>query len=162
MSRRLSRRRLGRWLRGELDQASLLGLGVEARADLLWQAYRRLEAGQVAQAERLYQLIDTLWPGDASARLGLGACRQALGDLAGAEAAYGLALTDRPDDAYALANRAEVRLLTSRPEAARADLEAARAWLARADGPADLRERVEALWALADGEGSPGGFPDAR
>jgi tetratricopeptide (TPR) repeat protein len=157
--RRITRRRLGRWLNGRLDLAGLLGLSGDDRGELAWQAHRSLEAGRADEAERIYLLMESLWPDHPDGLLGRGVCRQAQGDLAGAEAAYGWALAAEPGNPYALANRAEVYLLTDRPDAARADLKAALAALDRDGGP-DLRRRVERLRELA--EGGKGGMEPRR
>jgi len=151
--RRLTARRLGRWLRGRSDLAGLLGLSDDDRDELIWQAHRRVAAGRLDEADRLFGLLGQLWPTAApTARLGQGVCLQALGDLAGAERAYDDCLRDEPENIHALANRAECRLLARRPDAARADLAAALALLDRHGGPADLRRRVEALKELSDQE----------
>jgi tetratricopeptide (TPR) repeat protein len=142
--RRLTPRRLRRWLRGGVDLAGLLRLSRDDHDELAWQARRRLDSGRPEEAERLFELLGRLWPRSAAlARLGQGVCRQALGDLPGAEAAYDDVLRAEPENLHALANRAEVRLLARRPSEARSDLAAARALLDRS--PPDLRARVETL-----------------
>ena len=153
---RISARVVARWLRGRLDLPGLLGLHPEALDDLAWQAHRRFQAGQFDEAGRIYDLMDLLDPRDPRAPLGLGACRQSLGDLPGAERQYDRALTLAPDDPYALADRAEVRLLTGRPDDARPDLARALVSLDRDDGPPDLRQRVNRLRELADRSPSRG------
>ena len=152
--RRIAPGRLRRWLRGDLDPAAMLGLHPEARDDLAWQAHRRLQDGRVEEAERIYRLMEALWPpGNSATRLGLAVCQQARGDLAAAERGYDQVLAEEPGNAYALANRAEVRLLTDRPEAARADLAEALALLDRGGAPPDLRRRLERLRELVGGAG---------
>ena len=83
----------------------------------------RIAAGAYEEAERLYELLGLLWPDSrTTARLGRGVCLQLRGELAEAERAYDDVLQAEPQNAYALADRAEVRLLTGRKDAARADL----------------------------------------
>jgi Flp pilus assembly protein TadD len=146
MPRRITRRRLGRWLRGETGLAGLFGLPRDDRDALAWQAHRLFASGRLAEAGRLFDLLGMFWPESAaSARLGRGACRQLAGDLSGAERDYDEALRADPSDPHALANRAEVRLLTRRVAAALADLDAASARLRNDGGPSDLARRVEQL-----------------
>jgi tetratricopeptide (TPR) repeat protein len=148
--RRISAWRLRRWLRSSprADPAKLFRLGTPAREDLAWRAHRLLEKGRPAEAERIYELLTALWPSShAPAALGLGACRQSQGDLEGAERHYDSVLALEPDNPFALANRAEVYLLTHRPEQAVADLDRA---MRRPDQlRADLAERVERLGVIA-------------
>lgn len=147
--RSICRRRLNRWLDGQLDLAGLLGLSADDRALLLWEAHSRRQAGSVEQAQRIYELLAQLsGPNDVAAVLGLAVCQQTLGMLAEAERGYDAVLASDPSNLFALANRAEVRLLTGRNEQARADIAAAREILDH-DGPADLRPRIERLHALA-------------
>lgn len=148
--RRMTTSRLDRWLRGEADLAALLALSAGDLDELAWHAHRRLEAGSVAEAERLFGLLALLRPGAPAARLGLGVCLQARGALEEARGAYDAVLRDEPDNVHALANRAEVLLLLHRGAAARADLDAARDRLGRRGGPSALRRRVERLRALAE------------
>ena len=63
---------------------------------LLWQAHRRLLRGAIDEALALYHAALALWPDLADARLGVGACLQSRGDLAGAEAAYSEVLAVDP------------------------------------------------------------------
>jgi Flp pilus assembly protein TadD len=152
LGRRVSTRRLEKWLRRESDPAELLGLSKDTLEFLAWQAKGRLQSGSIDEAERIFGLLLTLQPSVGTfATLGLGACRQARGDLDAAERAYTDVLAYDPGDVHALANRAEVRLLTDRPELACADLIAARAKLSQAAIPDDLRRRVERLDELAKG-----------
>jgi tetratricopeptide (TPR) repeat protein len=142
---------LRRWLRSNpaADPAKLLRLGTECRDDLAWRAHRLLGKGRVEDAERIYELMIALWPSVRSkAILGLGACCQSRGDLAGALNQYGAVLALDPADAFALANRAEVHLLTRRPDCAIVDLGAARR--AAAGVSVELEQRVERLWAIAE------------
>jgi cellulose synthase operon protein C len=151
--RPISARRVQRWLGGQLDLASLLGLSADDRDLLAWQAYKRFEAGAIDEASRLFELLAMLSPkgADPTGKLGVGACRQARGDLAGAEAAYGEALAADPENPYALANRAEVRLLAGKREAALADLSVALGRLDQPKSPAALCTRVAQLWQIAQG-----------
>ena len=143
---RLTRRRLGRWLRGATDLAGLLGLGRDDREGLAWQAHDQLRRGRPAEAERLYMLLDDLWPSEGvAARLGMGVCRLLLNDLTGAEQALDEALALSPSDVFALVNRAEVLIRSGRTDAAREDLVAAKLVLDREGGPAELRARVGRL-----------------
>lgn len=142
-----------RWLRGELALGALLGLSRDDRDELAWQAEMRLERGQVEDAERLFGLLEKLAPaGDLRGALGRGVCLQRRGALGEAERAYDEVLVLCPDDAFALTNRAEVRLLTGRAALARADLLAAKR---RLEGKSDrqstaLRERIDRLFGHAD------------
>ncbi len=144
MSRVLKRvgpRRLAKWLAGLASPADLLRLDRQAKSDLLHGARLRLDAGRADEAERIYRLIQSLWPGSTDAALGLGACRQLAGDLDGAVALYDQVLAETPDDPFARANRAECALLAGRPEAAHADL----ATVDLASAPKALRDRLNAL-----------------
>lgn len=151
--RRFSRRRIDRWLRGELTLGELLRLKVRDRDHLVVQAHRRLESGDLAAARRLFELLGQLWTEASTvATLGEGVCAQREGDFAAAEHAYGRVLDAEPKNLYALANRAEVRLLTDRKDAARADLEVALSSLGAGKIDKALRQRIEKLKALADQE----------
>jgi Flp pilus assembly protein TadD len=148
---RLTRRRLGRWLRGRATLPDLLGLRDLDRDELAWRARRLIDAGAFADASRVFDLLARLWPEDiAEATLGRGVCAQLAGDLAGAERAYTTVLDAEPLNPYALANRAEVRLLAGRKDDARADLARAAEMLGRAPAADDVRRRVEQLRALAE------------
>jgi Flp pilus assembly protein TadD len=148
--RRFSRRRLDRWLRGDLALGALCRLKTRDCDDLTVQAYRRLDAGDFAGAQRLFELLGQLWPGAATtATLGQGVCAQRQGDLASAEHAYDRVLDAEPKNLYALANRAEVKILTDRKEAASADLDSALASLADVKVDGALRVRIEKLKSLA-------------
>ncbi|HEV3162843.1 MAG TPA: tetratricopeptide repeat protein [Isosphaeraceae bacterium] len=148
--RRITRRRLDRWLRGKLDTTGLLGLSADDRAELAWQAHQRFEAGELDQAARIFGLLAHLAPpNDVTGALGLAVCLQAQGSLDEAERGYESVLAADPENLFALTNRAEVRLLIGRLEEARADLAAASAILDRG-GPADLRPRIERLKAHAE------------
>jgi tetratricopeptide (TPR) repeat protein len=145
--RRITNRRLDRWLRGEADLAALLALSDDDLDELAWHAHRRLAAGSVAEAERLFGLLVQLRPGAPSAWLGQGACRQAQGATEEALRLYDAVLQAEPDNVYALANRAEVLLLLRRGDAARDDLRR----IGHLGAPADLRRRAEWLWTLVEG-----------
>ena len=147
--RKVSARRIGRWLCGDLDPADLLRLGEDARLDLLREAALRVESGAVAEAERIYRLAEVLWPKDPDVRLGLGACRQTSGDLETAIIRFGGVLADRPDDLYALANRAECLLILGRDQEALSDLQTASRVEGRKGDPA-IRDRIVRLSAIAD------------
>jgi Flp pilus assembly protein TadD len=145
-------RRLDRWLRGETSLGRLLRLKDRDRDDLASQAYRRVEAEQFDAALRLFELLGRLWPeSGTSARLGQGVCAQRLGDFTEAERAYDEVLGAEPRNPYARANRAEVRLLTGRREAARADLAAIEA----GETPKALRDRIAKLLELSSGNEPP-------
>lgn len=148
--RRFSRRRVDRWLRGDLTLGDLYRLKSRDRDDLTLQAYRRLDAGEFAEAHRLFELLGQLWTdGATTAALGQGVCAQRQGDLASAEQAYDRVLDAEPKNLYALANRAEVKILTGRKGAASADLDTALASLADAKVDDALRARIEKLKSLA-------------
>jgi tetratricopeptide (TPR) repeat protein len=149
MARRVTGRRVRRWLRDRAGLAILLGLRSHDRAVLLWQAHRRLTRGAVDEAEALYRALLALWPKLVDARLGVGACLQSRGDLAGAEAAYGEALAVEPNNPFALADRSEVRLLLGRTAEAIADLDAAASIPARVLRRHRLADRVEKLRSIA-------------
>jgi Flp pilus assembly protein TadD len=149
-NRRFSARRVRRWLAGAMPLGDLLRLKDRDREHLSRQAYRRLEAEEFEAAERLFDLLSRLWPElEATARLGLGVCAQRRGNLADAELAYDQVIALEPDNVYALANRAEVRLLTNRRAEAQADLGGARAALGRQKFPEALRQRVSKLHEIA-------------
>ena len=155
--RPFSNRRIKRWMQGKLTLGAVLRLKTSDRDDLALQAYRRVEAADFDAARRLFELLGRLWPdAETSARLGLGVCAQRQGNLTEAEAAYGDVLAVEPENIYALANRAEVRLLNDRKEAAQADLTAALTALGKGRSPASLRRRVEALQSLIAVEARPG------
>jgi tetratricopeptide (TPR) repeat protein len=152
----LASRRLARWLGGRSTLATLLGLGESDRADLLWYASRLARAKSPDDALRLYDLLGHLWPGDdPSVLLGRGVCLQLRGALDEAERAYDTVLQAEPDNVYARANRAEVRLLQGRDQAARDDLTLGLAALARTTAPRALRNRVQTLHQVA-ARGVPG------
>jgi Flp pilus assembly protein TadD len=148
--RRISPARLKRWLRGEIDTALMLGVPDEDRAQLAWEAHQRLESGQTDDAARIFRLLRILAPSnDVQGRLGEGVCLQVQGALAEAETAYGEVLALDPGNAFALANRGEVRLVAGRIEAALADLSQAVIQLEGSRAPAEFRGRVERLRELA-------------
>jgi Flp pilus assembly protein TadD len=148
--RRFSNRRIHRWLSGTSSLAKLLRLKERDRDDLMRQAYRQVEAEDFQAADRLFALLGQLWPeSESTAQLGRGVCAQRLGDLAAAEQAYDDVLRIDPSNAYALANRAEVRLLTGRHAAAHDDLTAALAQLPNGESAQPLRLRIEKLQAQA-------------
>ncbi len=144
--RPMAPRRLARWLRGRSILAALLGLTESDRADLMWYASRLASGKSPGDAVRLFDLLGLLWPGDEPAvLLGRGVCFQLQGALDEAERAYDAVLQAQPENVYARANRAEVRLIQGRNEAAGDDLTLALAALARRKGPAALRRRVQTL-----------------
>lgn len=149
MGSRVNGRRVRRWLRGRHGLATLLGLSSRDRTSLLWHAHRRLVRGSVDEALALYHATLALWPGLADARLGVGACLQSRGDLAGAEEAYAEVLATDPANPFALADRAEVRLILGRLAEAAVDLDAAAAIPARVLHRHRLTGRVEALRSIA-------------
>jgi tetratricopeptide (TPR) repeat protein len=149
--RRFSPRRIDRWLRGTLRLSDLVRLKNRDRDDLTRQAYRRLEARDYANALRLFKLLGELWDdAESLANLGQGVCAQHQGDLPAAEQAYDRVLEREPANLHALANRAEVRLMTGRREAARVDLDSALAALSERRADEALRTRIEQLKALTD------------
>jgi tetratricopeptide (TPR) repeat protein len=156
--RRITWRRLRRWLRSgpTADPAELLGLDGEASEELAYHAHRLLNEGEPAQAERVYLLTVTLWPTRAApAWLGMGVCRQALGDLDRAEQAYGKCLEMEPGNIHASANRAEVRLQLGQRELAAVDLAASRVALDREGASEELRGRIGRLCELCFGAAGP-------
>lgn len=161
MGRRITGRRVRRWLRSPGGLSVMLGLSSRDRAALLWQAHRRLVRGAVDEAEPLYHAMLALWPDLVDARLGVGACLQSRGDLAGAEAAYADVLTRDPAHPFALADRAEVRLLLGRVAEAAADLDAAAAIPPRVLRKHGLAARIEALRAIAREHRPPGDRPQS-
>jgi Flp pilus assembly protein TadD len=113
---------------------------------LYWFAERLLKAEDYDGALRVFDLLGFLWPeAEATRLLGRGVCLQLRGDLDEAEHAYGCVLSTQPENVYALTNRAEVRLLIRQGDAARVDIERARAILDRDRGPAALDRRVQEL-----------------
>jgi Flp pilus assembly protein TadD len=153
MGVRVTRRLLRRWLRDKAGLSALLGLKSRERDLLAWEAHRRLVSGSIDEAEAIYRAMLTLWADLPAARLGLGACLQSKGDLDGAEAAYSDVLSAEPNNPHALADRAEVRLLTGRPLDALNDIRAAKALPVRDLRRARLVERVEALRVMAEERG---------
>lgn len=154
---RLSGRRLRRWLQGKTDLSALLLLSSDDRDRLDWQAHRALTDGRINDAERLFGLRAQLWPHDQGlARLGEGVCRQACGDLDGAERAYRACLAVEPVNVFALVNLAEIHLLRHRPGNAKTNLDAALTALGPDGGPDGLRRRINHLHELvATCEGLP-------
>jgi tetratricopeptide (TPR) repeat protein len=151
--RRLSPRRLARWLEGRSSLARLLDLNDSDRDDLAWYAGRLVTSGAYDEAMRLFELLGRLWPeAEATMLLGHGGCLQLRGSLAEAERAYDAVLEAQPENAYALTNRAEVRLLTRRGAAARDDLAGALAALDRTTADPALRRRVLELREHARGQ----------
>jgi tetratricopeptide (TPR) repeat protein len=150
MAVRVTRRRLRRWLRDRAGLSTLLGLKSRDRDLLAWEAHSRLLRGSIDEAEAVYRAMLALWANLPTAHFGLGACLQSKGDLAGAEAEYSEVLLAEPNNLYALADRAEVRLLTGRPLDALDDIRAAKALPARSLRRARLVDRVEALRSMAE------------
>jgi Flp pilus assembly protein TadD len=125
------------------------------RDDLIWQAERLVAIEAFDDAIRLFDLVSTLWPEAGSiALLGRGACLQLRGSLDEAEQAYLRVLEIEPNNVYARANRAEIRLLRGDNQAARDDLTWARAAIDRRKAPTPIRRRVEALCRHAEADSS--------
>ncbi|MHC5539979.1 hypothetical protein ACYOEI_17300 [Singulisphaera rosea] len=151
--RRLRPRRLVRWLERRGAVAELLGLGSSDREDLVWEARSFIASGRYADANRLAELLATLWPdADVEAALIQGVCSQLRGALEVAEERFDKALESEPENVYALANRAEVRLLKGRNREAAADL-------GRAEGSGlypsigvELTNRIARLRELVEAE----------
>lgn len=146
-------RRLARWFRHQGSVAELLGLGPRDRDDLAWEARRLIASGRYAEADLLADLLATLWH-DAQAEAALihGVCSQLQGALESAESMFDRALEAEPENPYALANRAEVRLLRGRKGDAEADLGRA---LGSARFPSigvELTRRIERLRDLVGAE----------
>jgi tetratricopeptide (TPR) repeat protein len=155
--RPLAPRRVARWLRGGSTLAALFGLTESDRDDLLWHAARLLRAKAHDDALRVYDLLGVLWTeAEPSVLLGRGVCLQLRGAFDEAERAYDAVLEAEPENVYARANRAEVRLLQGRNEAAHGDLAQALRALALQKAPAALTRRVQTLHQLALGR-----LPDA-
>ena len=150
MARRVTGGRVRRWLRTRGGLGVLLGLDRRDFETLAWHAHRRLTRGENDRAEALYRAILVLRPDDLDAKLGLGACLQSKGDLVGAEAAYDEVLDGDPTHPHALTNRAEVRLLGGRIDAAIIDLNAACALPPQLLRRSGLIPRLEALRAIID------------
>ena len=144
--RKVSARRIARWLRGDIDEANLLALGDDVRLDLLHAASQRFEAGKFSEAERIYRLLAEIWPKNAAdAHIGLGACRQMAGDLDSAIAIYGQVFMESPKNPFALANCAECLLILGRYDEAKVDLAIA----SEAAASDELRQRIAALLDIA-------------
>ena len=109
-----SRKRVDRWLDGEIDAGRMLGLSDGRLDDLLWHAHR-LHTDRPADAERLFDLARTLRPARVEGWLGVGVCRLALGDTAGAVAAFEAAMQRDEGNLYAIADLAEAELHAGRP-----------------------------------------------
>jgi Flp pilus assembly protein TadD len=155
--RRISAGRLRRWLKSEppAEPATLFRLGAGAHGDLAWRAHRLFEKRRFVEAERIYELMVWLWPlCRAEAMLGRGACKQQQGDLDGALGQYNAVLALEPENRFALANRAEIYLLTQRSGEAWADLEAAMRSSATPNEVDALAARIEQLRAIAERESS--------
>jgi tetratricopeptide (TPR) repeat protein len=138
-------RRLRRWLAGRMPAARLLGLRDRVRADLLWHAQRALADDRPDDARRLYELVMALWEREPLAWLGAGVCAEREGSLDVAENLFAHALELDPESAHALTGRASCRLRRGRIGEARDDLLKAQSLVARAGGPAALRERIDSL-----------------
>lgn len=153
MARRIHGGRVRRWLRlGETGGlAPLLGLSARDRNALLLHAHRRQVRDAIDEAEALYRAILALWPGLHDARLGVGACLQIRGDFDRAEAAYSDVLAVDPANPFALANRAEVRLLLGRNLEASADLNRVTAIPPRVLRRHRLANRITELRTIASG-----------
>ncbi len=149
MGSRINSGRTRRWLRKRTGLGALVGLANRDRDRLLWQAHKQLRKNQLDNAAEIYRATLTFWPGDIGARLGLAACAQLSGDLATAERDYDELLHDDPQNPHALANRAEVRILTGQRDRAREDLAALAGLPHRKLRHAGLVNRLEALQKLA-------------
>jgi len=88
-----------------------MGLGDQDRDELLFEARRRFDAGEIEQANRLYRFANALFPTEAAPWIGLGACAQVTGDIPLAMGMYEFALDRRPGEPFAIANLAECSLL---------------------------------------------------
>jgi len=85
----------------------------------------REEIGKHREAAAAYRAALARWPRSLAARLGLGNSRYALGDRAGAEAAYRAAASAHPDSGIAFNNLAQVLADQGRMDEARAAAERA-------------------------------------
>jgi tetratricopeptide (TPR) repeat protein len=144
--------RLRRWLKGKAGTADLLRLGRRDHDRLAWQGHKRFRKGRYQEAERIYQLMATLWPLEAAPLLALGACRQAQGALDDAVGFYSRVILAEPENVYALANRAEVRILQRHLHDAKVDLLVAFALIQRLPTPRPLDERVRELLRVVNAD----------
>ncbi len=142
--------RLRRWLRGKIGTADLLRLKRRDHERLAWQAHKHFRKGRFQDAERIFQLMATLWPLESAPLLGLGASRQAQGAFDDAVGYYSRVVVAEPENVYALANRAEVRILQRRLREAKVDLLVAFALIQRLPTPRKLDERVRDLLQRVD------------
>lgn len=150
MSRPFRRARLDRWLRrGGKDPSRLLGLTREDGDELLVEAKRRLDAGEIDGAATLFDLHLAAFGRNPDALLGAGACRQARGEFVGAMENYRAAEGLRPDDPYARANTLECSLLLDEPSGIRPARDLV-ADLAPSVTDPGLKARMERLVAIAD------------
>jgi ribosomal protein S18 acetylase RimI-like enzyme len=159
VKRPFRRKRLDRFLRRDLKAGELLGLSQEDGEELLVEAARRYEAGEVDSAFTLFVLHLRCFGPNADALLGTGACEQSKGRLEAAEQTYSSALKERPGDPFAWANLAECALLRKDPERALKIL--ASLVQEGTKVPAELTARLRLLEQVAN-EASRVGTPPIR
>lgn len=153
--RRVGHRAWTRWLSGEMTLARAMSVRREVRAELLWEAAKRLEEDQFAEAHRLFDLVVLFWPDSVDGHLGSGVCAMKLDRVD--EAIRSFRTVEQIDDSnpYALANLAECALIQG-------DGEEATRLLDRIDGLGDprnsgLRERLATLRQLVSTSTPPVG-----
>ena len=122
MKRPFHRKRLQRWLKGDLDRTALLGIGEQDRDELLFEAGRLFNRGDVEAANKVFWLAQTLFPHDPASRIGIAACAQAVGKLSLAMGLYEQILDESPLDPFASAGLAECALIVGDAGAAKAAL----------------------------------------
>jgi Flp pilus assembly protein TadD len=131
--RRVGSRNWTRVLRGQIPLARALKLSADLREELLWEASKRLEAGELDDAEFLFQLCATFWRDRPDGSLGVGVCRLRKDQIADAIKFFRDSRKVDESNPFTLANLAECFLLQG-------DREAARNSLNRIDDSADPRK----------------------
>jgi hypothetical protein len=131
--RRVGSRKWNRVLRGEVPLARVLKVADEVREELLWEASKRLEAGELNSAEYLFHLCIILWRVRPDGHLGVGVCRMKKDQIADAIEYFLDSEEKDQSNPFILSNLAECSLLQG-------NTSAARDYLDRIDGLSDPRK----------------------
>lgn len=118
-------------------------------------AYTAYQSGQYEQAGKLFQFLCILDHLEHKYWLGLGGCRQRLGDYGPAIHAYAICATLDAEDPQPPLYAAECYLALGDREAALSGLQTAIAWSEGRAEQAPLRERAQALRAMLDTQAPP-------
>jgi type III secretion system low calcium response chaperone LcrH/SycD len=132
-------------LRGDLSYRQLCGITPEEMESAYASAYTLYQAGKYADAERIFQFLALFDSHEPKYWLGLGGCREALKNTAGAAEAYLIPLVvDTPEPQAAL--RAAICCeAVGRTEDAVEALKTAVAWASTDPGAAILKAQAESM-----------------